>query len=91
MQPFRSLSNQRLPPSDLHVQQAQNSPRFMSVNLLPTCPRALKIGDIHDKENKSIKAQYPKNIERKHLIKDFEVNLSLSLITGWQFLGLLIP
>lgn len=69
----------RLPPSDLHAQQAQNSPRLMSVNLLPACSRALKIGGIQDNENKSIKAQYPKSIERKRLIKDFEVNLSLSL------------
>jgi len=51
----------------------------MSVNLLPACPRALKIGGIQDNENKSIKAQYPKSIERKRLVKDFEVNLILSL------------
>ena len=29
----------RLPPSDLHTQQAQNSPRLMSVNFLPACSR----------------------------------------------------
>ena len=51
----------------------------MSVSFQSTCPRALKIGGIQDNENKSIKAQYPKSIERKRLIKDFEVNLSLSL------------
>ena len=79
VQPFHYLFNQRLPTSDLHVQQARNCPRLMSVNLLPACPRALKIGGIQDNENKSIKAQYPKSIERKRLIKDFEVNLSLSL------------
>lgn len=50
----------RLPPSDLHTQQAQNSPRLMSVNLLPSCPRVLKIGGIQKEENKSIKAQYLK-------------------------------
>lgn len=60
----------RLPPSDLHAQQAQNSPRLMSVNLLPACPRALKIGGIQDNENKSIKAQYPKSIERKRRVKN---------------------
>ena len=32
--------------------------------------------------DKSIKAQYPKNIERKRFVKDFEVNLSLSLYCG---------
>lgn len=53
----------RLPPSDLHTQQAQNSPRLMSVNLLPSCPRVLKIGGIQKEENKSIKAQYLKSIE----------------------------
>ena len=50
----------RLPPSDLHTQQAQNSPRLMSVNLLPACPRALKIGGIQDNENKSIKLNIQK-------------------------------
>ena len=30
-------------------------------------------------ENKSIKAQYLKSIERKRLVKDFEASLSLSL------------
>ena len=60
----------RLPPSDLHAQQAQNSPRLMSVNLLPACSRALKIGGIQDNENKSIKAQYPKSIERKRTVKN---------------------
>ena len=44
----------------------------MSVNLLPTCPRVLKIGGIQKEENKSIKAQYPKSIERKRLVKEFE-------------------
>ena len=57
----------RLPPSDLHTQQAQNSPRLMSVNLLPSCPRVLKIGGIQKEENKSIKDQYLKSIERKRL------------------------
>ena len=50
----------RLPPSDLHTQQAQNSPRLMSVNLLPSCPRVLKIGGIQDNENKSIKLNIQK-------------------------------
>ena len=53
VQPFHYLFNQRLPTSDLHVQQARNCPRLMSVNLLPACPRALKIGGIQDNENKS--------------------------------------
>jgi len=39
----------------------------MSVNLLPSCPRVLKIGGIQKEENKSIKAQYLKSIERKRL------------------------
>jgi len=50
----------RLPPSDLYAQQAQNSPRLMSVNLLPACPRALKFGGIQDNENKSIKLNIQK-------------------------------
>ena len=50
----------RLPPSDLHNNKRQNSPRLMSVNLLPSCPRVLKIGGIQKEENKSIKAQYLK-------------------------------
>ena len=51
----------------------------MSVNLLPACSHALKIGGIQRGENKSIKAQYPKSLERKRIVKDFEVNLILSL------------
>lgn len=54
----------------------------MSVNLPTACPRTLKIGGIQRGENKSIKAQYPKSIERKRFVKDFEVNLSLSLYCG---------
>ena len=54
----------------------------MSVNLPTACPRTLKIGGIQRGENKSIKAQYPKCIERKRLVKDFEVNLILSLYRG---------
>ena len=77
--PFQCLPFYRLPPSDLHVQQAQNSPRLMSVNLPTACPRTLKIGGIQRGENKSIKAQYPKSLERKRIVKDFEVNLILSL------------
>ena len=63
----------------------------MSVNLLPACPRALKIGGIQDNENKSIKAQYPKSLERKRTVKDFEENLSLKSLANWQFLELLNP
>ena len=77
--PFQCLPFYRLPPSDLHVQQAQNSPRLMSVNLPTACPRTLNDWRYSELENKSIKAQYPKSIERKRLVKDFEVNLILSL------------
>lgn len=63
----------------------------MSVNLLPSCPRVLKIGGIQKEENKSIKAQYPKSLERKRTVKDFEENLSLKSLTNWQFLELLNP
>ena len=48
----------------------------MSVNLLPSCPRVLKIGGIQKEENKSIKAQYPKSLERKRTVKDFEEKTS---------------
>lgn len=49
----------------------------MSVNLPTACSRMLKIGGIQSEENKSIKAQYHKSIERKRTVKDFEVNLIL--------------
>ena len=37
-------------------------------------------------ENKSIKAQYPKSIERKRLVKDFEASLSFKSHCGKQVL-----
>ena len=82
MQPFLRLSNQRLPPSDLHVQQAQNSPRLMSVNLLPACPRTLNDWRYSWLENKSIKAQYPKSIERKRRVKNAR-SWPLFLVSFW--------
>lgn len=79
----------RLPPSDLHTQQAQNSPRLMSVNLLPSCPRVLKIGGIQKEENKSIKAQYLKKYRTETLGLKIEVyHLVLSLYRGKAILGM---
>lgn len=58
--PFQCLPFYRLPPSDLHVQQAQNSPRLMSVNLPTACPRTLKIGGIHRKRTRALKLNIQK-------------------------------
>ena len=38
--------------------------------------RQVKIGGIQKEENKSIKAQYPKSLERKRTVKDFEEKTS---------------
>ena len=53
VQPFLCLPNPRLPPSDLHVQQARNSPRLISVNLPTACSRTLNDWRYSGLENKS--------------------------------------
>ena len=42
----------------------------ISVNFQSACPRYANIGGIQTEENKSIKAQYPKSIERKREVKE---------------------
>ena len=47
----------------------------MSVNLLTACPQRMNDWRYSHKREQEHKAQYPKSIERKRLVKDFEVNL----------------
>ena len=50
----------------------------MSVNFHTACSHCANIGGIQRREQE-LKAQYPKRIERKRLVKDFEEILCLSL------------
>lgn len=68
VQPFVACAF-RLPPSDLHNTSIEQSTP-MSVNFQSACPRYANIGGIQTEENKSIKAQYPKSIERKREVKE---------------------
>ena len=76
MQPFVACAF-RLPPSDLHnTSIGQSTP--MSVNFHTACSHCANIGGIQRREQE-LKAQYLKSLERKRTVKDFEVNLILSL------------
>lgn len=76
VQPFVACAL-RLPPSDLHNTSIEQSTPI-SVNFHTACSHCANIGGIQRREQE-LKAQYPKSIERKRLVKKFEVNLCFSL------------
>ena len=73
----------RLPPSDLHVQQAQNSPRLMSVNLLTACPHRMNDWRYSHKREQEHKSSISKKYRTETLGLKIEVyHLVLSLYRG---------
>ena len=62
MQPLVACSKLRLPPSDPHIQQAQNGSRQRGMNLPSACPRICENWRYSSFGEQELKAQYLKKL-----------------------------